>query len=415
VDSAGNVYFLDSTHLIKKVSASNQTVSAIVGPASAFYAGSPIQLNSTDLAMTVDSNDNLYVVYTDSLGDYAVAKISPAGQTTAITSVASLLYTESIQVDAAGDIYAGNGNTIHKYAPDGTLLTISGSYTGIDILQDGPASAAVEGAVAMGLGPDGNLYFADQWYDRIRRITVGGCATVHQPVIGAVLNGASFGGNALSPAETVSLFGLSLGPATAVLGQFDSSGTLTNSLAGVSVLFGGQPAPLFYAADGQINAQVPLSTMSDLYLDVRVIYSGLASDALTQSVHAVSPGIFGATGSSGRVASVVNANGTINSASNPAVRGTYVSLYATGGGLTSPQVADGVPAPGIASLLLPATVSVNNVMAQVYYAGTAPTFVGLVQVNFLVPDATGVVSGYNPVVLTVGGASNSDTSGFYVK
>jgi uncharacterized protein (TIGR03437 family) len=57
----------------------------------------------------------------------------------------------------------------------------------------------------------------------------------------------------------------------------------------------------------------------------------------------------------------------------------------------------------------PAAVSVNRAAAQVLYAGTTPTFVGLLQVNFQVPV---VASAYNPVQLTVGSAANVDTSVF---
>ena len=58
---------------------------------------------------------------------------------------------------------------------------------------------------------------------------------------------------------------------------------------------------------------------------------------------------------------------------------------------------------------------VNGVSAQVLYAGTAPTLVGVDQVNFQVPNDPGVVSGYNSLLVSEGGAANSDTSGFYVK
>ena len=83
--------------------------------------------------------------------------------------------------------------------------------------------------------------------------------------------------------------------------------------------------------------------------------------------------------------------------------------------MTSAPVPDGAPAPGAASLLLPAGVAVNDATARVLYAGSAPGYVGVTQVNFEVPDDPKVVSGLNTLLLSVGDPSNSDTSGVFVK
>jgi uncharacterized protein (TIGR03437 family) len=56
-----------------------------------------------------------------------------------------------------------------------------------------------------------------------------------------------------------------------------------------------------------------------------------------------------------------------------------------------------------------ATVTVGGVPASVIFAGLAPNFVGLYQVNVQVPQ-TAPVGGSVPVILTIGGAvSNSVT------
>ena len=95
-----------------------------------------------------------------------------------------------------------------------------------------------------------------------------------------------------------------------------------------------------------------------------------------------------------RIAAIVNEDGTINSPANPAPRGSTVSVYATGEGLTDPVVANGA----ILTTLLPkprqgvsvwfenpdetGTVLPVDVSYAGSVSGSAP---GLLQVNFRTP------------------------------
>ncbi len=51
-------------------------------------------------------------------------------------------------------------------------------------------------------------------------------------------------------------------------------------------------------------------------------------------------GVFTLGSSGSRQAAIVNEDGTINSSSNPAARGSVVSIYTTGAGLPEPAGAD---------------------------------------------------------------------------
>jgi uncharacterized protein (TIGR03437 family) len=411
VDSAGNVYILDSTRLVKKVLASDHTIGNMAG------GGRPPGSFGSDLAMAIDSKDNLFIAYATNTGANLV-KFSPAGQAAPISWVVAIpAGAKSMAVDAAGNVYIGDASTIHKYAPDGTLLAVTGSYSAIDLLRDGPASQAIANANGMTFGPDGNLYLADSAYGRIRRITAAGCATQRPPIVytGGLVNAASLAEGGLAPGEIISIFGQWFGPTEGSAGSFDADGKLETSLSGTSVLFNGMPAPLYYAGPNQINVQVPGWIANYRTVDVRVQGGALFGDLTTWSVQAANPGIFGAATANGRVAAVLNADGTVNSAANPAAAGSVVSLFATGGGLTNPNFGDGVAADRAAPLLLAATVAVNNAIANLYYAGAAPGYVGVVQVNFQVPDQTSVKSGANSLALSIGGESNSDSAVFFVK
>ena len=152
---------------------------------------------------------------------------------------------------------------------------------------------------------------------------------------------------------------------------------------------------------------------------VRVIYNGVASDLADDSVAGPVRGSSARLAPKGVSRRYLNADGSVNSASNPAVRGTVVALYATGGGLTNPVQPDGVPPTVAASLLLTSTVSVKQRGRGSHLRGNGAYLVGGTQVNFRVPNEPGVVSGYNslhmdyrwPGIPIFPASSSSKTSG----
>jgi uncharacterized protein (TIGR03437 family) len=101
----------------------------------------------------------------------------------------------------------------------------------------------------------------------------------------------------------------------------------------------------------------------------------------------------------------VNQDGSINSPTNPASRGTAIQIYGTGGGPTSPPSYAGNVAQTAASLTLPVTVTIGGVNAQVLYAGNAPgEVVGLVQINALIPQSVTPGTAL-PLLVTIGGVA----------
>ena len=105
----------------------------------------------------------------------------------------------------------------------------------------------------------------------------------------------------------------------------------------------------------------------------------------TSQVFAAAPGLFTADGTGAGQAAAINQDGTINSASNPAPIGSVISLYATGGGQTSPAGVDGqVSTSPLARQSLPVQVYIGQqiVTTQLQYAGPAPgEIAGLMQIN----------------------------------
>ena len=221
-----------------------------------------------------------------------------------------------------------------------------------------------------------------------------------------LVNAASFAADPVSPGEIVSIFGLAIGPpedATMVV----EDGRLTTELADTRVLFDGVAAPLIYVSANQINAIVPYSVAGQASTQVQVETTGAWSNIVTLDVAAVSPGVFTVTQSGAGQAAALNveADGslTVNNAANAVARGGVVVLYATGEGQTSPAGVDGEivgDAPG--QPVLPVTVSIGGIPAQVLYSGSAPGFVaGLLQVNAVVPAGVAPGSAVD-VFVTVG-------------
>ena len=97
----------------------------------------------------------------------------------------------------------------------------------------------------------------------------------------------------------------------------------------------------------------------------------------------------------------------------PARAGGIISIFATGLGLTDITVGSGEAPPAglLANVTVSVTVTVGGQPAAVSFAGLAPGFAGVYQINAQVP--AGIAPGPAvPVVLTQGGvASNTATIG----
>jgi len=93
---------------------------------------------------------------------------------------------------------------------------------------------------------------------------------------------------------------------------------------------------------------------------------------------------------------------------SPAKPGEDVALYATGLGVTDPPYATGQIAGQAANTVSPVSVSLNGVAlaaTEVLYAGAAPGYTGLYQINIRIPAS--VPDGDLRVALMVNGISTA--------
>lgn len=120
---------------------------------------------------------------------------------------------------------------------------------------------------------------------------------------------------------------------------------------------------------------------------------------------ASAPAIFTVSAGTG-LAIALNEHGTLNSPVDPAARGSIVTLYATGDGVEDPAAVDGQPAAWpLPKPTLPVTLTVGGYPANILFAGAAPGFAGLLQINARVPGGL-ASTGNVPVVLRIGTASS---------
>lgn len=289
--------------------------------------------------------------------------------------------------DAAdGIVWETTGNHTQAGVP-GTLHAWNASDLTQELWNSSLQAGDVLGSFAKFVSPliaNGRVYvptFSNQLVIYGMKSSAGVTVT---PQVSAMLNGASLIQSSVSPGEIVAILGANLGPAVAQDAQLDEAGNFMSALAGTQVLFDGNPAPLLYVSANQVNAVVPFGVSGTTQM---VVSSGAGqASAASLPVAGATPALFTASGLGSGQASAVNADGTVNSSTNPAPAGSVISLYGTGLGQTTPAGVDGALATVLAVPNLPVSVLIGGLPAYVIYAGSAPGLVeGAFQINARIP------------------------------
>jgi uncharacterized protein (TIGR03437 family) len=227
---------------------------------------------------------------------------------------------------------------------------------------------------------------------------------------GGIVNAATFAAGALAPGSLASLFGTSLGSIAGGASQIPLPTVLNN----VTVTVGGFSAPLIYVSSQQINFQIPWEVPVP-QANVVVDAGGLNSLAAPLTVATLSPGIFtlsqdGAGQGAILIANTATLAAPSSAGGQPVAKGQAVSVFCTGLGAVSPAQVSGQPAGnGLVNTTVPPIVMIGEQTAAVLFAGLAPGFVGLYQVNVTVPSNAPSGNAV-PLVLSINGAvSNTVT------
>jgi uncharacterized protein (TIGR03437 family) len=239
---------------------------------------------------------------------------------------------------------------------------------------------------------------------------------------GGVLNGASFSknssglGSPVAPGSLVAIFGSFSGATLATADTVPYSA----SLGGVSVTFNGVSAPLELVSPAGafpfVTAEVPFEALpagqTTATVNVVVSVNNVPSAPEQTTIVAAAPGVFtippdgqsngifvfvDPTDNIAKIAAPASASATIGYPTAPVPRGTTGFFYATGLGAMTPPVSDGdggASPPVAHQANATPTVLVGGITAQVLFAGQAPGYPGVAQINIAIPQnaPTGAVS-----------------------
>ena len=360
------------------------------------------------------SNSPLYVQVSLTVGPEAPFTVTPTTLNFTLQKGGALPASQTVQLaSSSGSVVSFNAVAI---APPG-------STNGVVFVTVTPASGTTPGSLTVSLNQTAvSTLAAGSYADLINLTSASATGTTQTipvtltittpgpPSITSIVNGASFQSGSVSPGEVISIFGTNIGPATPAGLTLTSTNTVATTLNTTSVTFNGVAAPLIYVSLNQINAIVPYEVAGMQSVPVVVTTGGTDSSSFMVNVAPSDPAIFSLSQNGSGQGAILDQNGSVNEAANPAAAGSVIVIYATGEGVTNPASPTGsvTPSTGTSFPLPSAAVSVmiGGVQAQILYAGEAPGLIaGVLQVNAVVPASIG--AGNQPIVLTIGGVMSS--------
>jgi uncharacterized protein (TIGR03437 family) len=287
-----------------------------------------------------------------------------------------------------GDAFVALHGSWNRSVPTGYKVIRVRVQDGNPVAQEDFISGWLEGNTTMArpsdvvTGADGALYIADDGASRIYRVTYDGWSGPPAVNNGGITNAASFSNSvAAAPGGLISIFGANLlGRTWRALAL-----PLPTAVDSFSVTIAGRAAELLYADANQVNLRVPEGIAGDVEFRVTAP-AGVSTTRL--NVLPAAPGIFSQDSSGRGMGAVRNATrGGLVSAGTPARAGDFLEIYATGLGGQTP------------------VVTLGGRAVTPTFAGPAPGFAGLDQINIQVPE--GLAAGAVSLALSAGGRESN--------
>jgi len=214
VDGAGNLLIADTVNnRIRKVSGSG-IITTVAGNGSSDFSGDGGRATAAALfvpqSVAVDGAGNLFIA---DLGNMRIRKVSTSGIISTVAGSSTTLgfsgdggqatsarlnRPTGVAVDGTGNLFIADqdNNRIRKVSASGIIATVAGTGTFGFSGDGGPATGAqLSSPFGVAVDGAGNLFIADLYNNRVRKVSPGG-------IITTVAGNGSYGYSGLSVRET---------------------------------------------------------------------------------------------------------------------------------------------------------------------------------------------------------------------
>jgi uncharacterized protein (TIGR03437 family) len=424
-DGLGNIYIADRDNNRIRHVASSGIITTIAGTGAQGNTGDggPATLARLNgpTSVSLDGAGDLYVADT---GNHRVREFTPGGIMLAVATTVSPVDTA---VDGAGDVYIADTGAHWIYqalvtgvmtpfldglqAPGGVALDRDGNLYFTDSVAGRMWRRDVSGTIielgagvwanprGLAVSATGDVFVADSGLGQILRVNSSGAVTALtvDATIGSPWDVAIGPGGTLYVADPDGnrvqvLTPVAVAPATSVEAVNAASllpgplapGMLVTirgaALDATAVTFAGFPAAILARNGTQLVVQAPVQIAGMGQVEIAI-----GPAVIVAPVADTAPALF--TTGPGQAAAL-NQDGNVNSPEHPVSRGSWISFYGTGEGISSSPMA----------------VKIGGYAAEVLYSGEVASYPGLFQINVRVP--TVIVPGILSVALTVGDATS---------
>jgi uncharacterized protein (TIGR03437 family) len=309
--------------------------------------------------------------------------------------------TAGLRIDASGatdpsayvgtvNAYPGFGRLVESRRVHSSLDTHT--YTCANAITINSDASAYSGANQIGLG-SWTWISSEQSPVDLSGHEINVAFMTGQTVVGtelflyplAIVNAASYAPPILpvSPGELLTLY--TWGPKAPTRGA-TASPPYPSSLLGFSVTANGRAVGITSINPGAVNIILP-TDISGSVVTLQVQNGTTFSNGVELPLANTAPGVFTQTGNGLGDAAALHANYTPITADYPAHGDEVILLYVTGLGAVTPPIAEGA-LPGMdppSRVTTPVAIRIGELPAEVQYAGLAPGFPGLYQLNVKVP------------------------------
>jgi sugar lactone lactonase YvrE len=370
VDASGNLFIADTgDQRIRKVS-TNGIITTVAGNGAGSYSGDGGPATNASLnapyGVAVDASGNLFIA--DNLNS-CIRKVSTNGIITTVAgngtwgysgdggpaTNAQLHFPDGVAVDASGNLFiADSGNQrIRRVDTNGIITTVAGNGSGGYSGDSGAATkASLHAPYHMAVDASGNLFIADLYNSRVRKVSTSGIITT---VAGNGTWGYSGDGGAATNASLADPVGVAVDASGNLfiadytkgrIRMVSTDGIITTVAGNGSASYSGDggkaiSASLYYPHDVAVDASDNLFIADTYNNRIRKVIPNQGPTLALNNVTAANAGNYQVvvTGSGGSVTSsvvtLIVATITNQPASRANVVGTMATFSVGVGGVTS--------------------------------------------------------------------------------